>query len=131
MSSFIVEDATINRVLGHMYFDRARTTVVSDLRRIGINAETDPARLGLKMMQLNCRATGVRYREKYRAEYSYRLETCTRMQAIKSLTCWLYQCAEGKIPERSKLWRIMKEYRDDLAMAVIDEMPEYNAANWG
>ena len=131
MSSFVVGDLTVNRILGYMYFDRARTTVVSDLRKLGINTETDPARLGLKMIQLNCRATGERYREKVKALYSYRMETCSRIQAIKSLTCWLYQCAEGNIPERSRLRRIMERYRNDLAMAVVDETPEYNAAEWG
>lgn len=131
MSSYVVEDQTINRALGFLHSDQYRSTVVHRLRELGFDAENAPAALGLAMMKLNCRATGVRYGEKYQAAYAYKLETASRIQAIKSLSCWLYQCAEGTIPERSKLYRVMKSYRDELAMQVVRSQPEYDSAAWG
>lgn len=131
MSSYVVEDQTINRVLGFLCFDQYRSTVAHRLRELGLDAEDDLRPLGLAMMKLNCKATGVRYGEKCQAAYAYKLETATRIQAIKALSCWLYQCAEGTIPARSKLYRVMKSYRDELAMQVVRSQPEYDQSAWG
>jgi hypothetical protein len=53
-------------------------------------------------------------------------------QMFKSLKCWLYQCAKGEIPEKSVLYRVFShEICLYLALRIVQEMPEYEKAEWG
>ena len=59
--------------------------------------------------------------------YRYDCEPCMRLQALKSLRCWLYQCREGDVPE-SPLYKIFDAYAYQLAYAIVSESKDYAAA---
>lgn len=52
-------------------------------------------------------------------------------QFLKSLHCYLYQCAEGGIPEKNPLYAKLQLLADHLARHVLDKLPPYQAAVWG
>ena len=132
MSSFIVDDRTINSVACFL-FDQSPNTVAA-LSKMGI--ATRPQDLAEEMYKLNIAAVESRY-----GEYSAgsmcdlnfmfkKVNPDNEIQALKSLRCWLYQCGEGNVPE-SKLYQIMDLYSLDLALSIVRKLPEYDAAQWG
>ena len=46
----------------------------------------------------------------------------------KLLSCYLYQCSEGDVPEEG-LFKVLDAYRDNLSQ--YEGTPEYEAAPWG
>lgn len=86
------------------------------------------------MLDLNQLALGYRYGdEELKLQYFYcdvsRL--LSRIQLFKSLQCWMYQCTEGDIPEKSKLYKVFKhKIVSHLAVSIVQSMPEYDEAEW-
>jgi hypothetical protein len=58
------------------------------------------------------------------------LDAFSPMQLFKSLQCFLYQCSEGNVPEKS-LFKALEALSNLLAPAINQESPEYDAAIWG
>jgi hypothetical protein len=58
------------------------------------------------------------------------LDAFSPAQLFKSLQCFLYQCSEGNVPERS-LFKALDALLNLLAPAIDQESPEYDAAIWG
>ena len=92
-----------------------------------------------KMLKLNIDATEQRYttpylnpKEKKERIKSFRfgLVDALPIQALKSLHCYSYQCSEGNIPNK-KLYKLLEKLSKDIATHIIDEMPEYDKAEWG
>jgi hypothetical protein len=134
MSSFIVSDPTINRVVSYLARDKHNASyAVRRLREeLGITSAGSELgkELGVLMSALNIAAVSTRYNEENAVnDYRFKQVLCTKIQALKSLRCWIYQCSEGDIPERP-LYKIMDEYADSLAWSIINAMPEYDAAEW-
>ena len=48
---------------------------------------------------------------------------------IKTLGCYLYQCAEGRVP-REPLYRALEAWERELAFWVVRRLPQYEAAPW-
>lgn len=140
MSAYIVNDKTINRVVTYLNGDNdARHTkreVVSIIADHIANTENMAAALGQTMFELNVEAIKQRYPDDDPSEfrpldYQYRLEIGeSKIQVLSSLRCWLYQCAEGDVPE-TKLYRVMEEYSHHLALSIVYSLPEWNATEWG
>ena len=140
MSAYVVDDETINRVVTHLdNDDRARWNLEQIREALG-TATVQPEALGLAMFKLNVEAVGQRYPdlksiedmpgEIGHYEYAHRIELCGRVQALKSLECWLYQCSEGNVPERP-LFQAMQSMAHSLAMDIVASTPEYERAKWG
>jgi hypothetical protein len=138
MSAFIVEDETINRVIGALKgFDR-QSPIAKRLREeLSLDLTTRQSRheLGTAMFALNCNAIEQRYgageAKEFRAlDYSYRPTTATLVQAYKSLRCWLYQCSEGDVKETSLLYQTMSALTGDLAEEIVEKLPAYEKAEW-
>lgn len=51
-------------------------------------------------------------------------------QFAKSLRCFLYQCAEGDIPER-ETYKVLERFSYELFAHIVDRLPEYDEAKWG
>ena len=51
-------------------------------------------------------------------------------QALKCVDCYLYQCAEGAVPQ-SDLYRAIDAWRDHCAGRLARSTQIYNAAGWG
>ena len=120
MSSWIVSDKCINQFLTMMQYH-------------GILHEPDLQVFGKSLMRMNCEAVSQRYNEDPNQTvidgYKFKSEGCTAVQAAKSLSCFMYQCCEGNVPE-SKLYKKMKELQGVLAQFALNECAEYDQAEW-
>lgn len=144
MSAYVVEDETINRIVGHFF-----QVVASKRTPMHLLAPLVPAghvlgfagldeactKLGTAMHMLNVGAVRARYDDADEADmigpaYQYAHAPATPMQAYKSLGCWLYQCSEGNVPE-SLLHKALEEVYNRLAHEIVDGLPAYEAATWG
>ena len=138
MSSFIVENKTINRVLSylHSHPDILNGYLVEKFQELcyRLDTERDLNNLGTAMMILNALAVSQRYDEPVNTkaidEYKFKFEQCSKIQALKSLQCFLYQCAEGNVPEKP-LYKLLRDVEFRLAIDIIDSLDEYNKAEWG
>lgn len=134
MSAFVVEDKTINRIATFLFaLDRDNADWTKrKLKELGI---TNEAELGNAMFKLNCDAVDARYgADEWKTftggeTYQYDYELTSLIPVIKHLQCWRYQCSEGNVPEQP-LYKIMNEYLADLALHVVSNTREYNAAKW-
>lgn len=129
MSAYIVNDLTINRIVSYLMRDRDRLPFIKDDLA---EANIDLNELGQAMLDLNRRAVDYRYSESNEASVLVPATVpVTRIQALKSLRCWLYQCSEGNIPEEEELFKIMESYSGALAYAIVRTLPEFEQAEWG
>ena len=87
--------------------------------------------LGFIMMKMNCRAVNERYKdfngnsEQIKSyKYAFTLNT-TRFTALKSLSCWLYQCGEGTVLG-SKEYKIFELIKCEMAMEIVRSLKEYD-----
>ena len=108
MSSFIVNDKTINRILTFMNrWDFAGNSKekfsfwkLSGEYNSEEEREEELSRIGLILKDLNARAVFQRYAEKeQKQEFKYKIETCNIFQAYQHIRCLTYQMAEGDIPK--------------------------------
>lgn len=133
MSAFIVQDKTINRVATYLVSDREAAWVKKQLQeKCGINESLDL--IGIAMFNLNVAAVNGRYGADQAGQfrplnYCAGYQLASRVQVLKSLRCWLYQCTEGTVPE-TDLYKIMEEYAKQLAYEIIARLPEYASAEW-
>ena len=140
MSAFMVEDQTINRVV--TWHTREVSTRFPNIDRIGqkygvdLVSEKWDEKLAKAMFQLNCDGVNARYgddeAEKFRPlNFTYKPEGNTfRVQVLKSLQCWMYQCNEGDVPQ-TKLYRFFEEVENYLALQIVMSLPEWDKAKWG
>lgn len=137
MSSYIVEDETINKVVSYLANGRDLEWLRRNLAEKGYDLETyqGKIKLGEDMFRLNLRGTSERYQggvEDFRPlDYKFHLEiNYTPISALKALACWLYQCSEGDVPEM-ELYKLMSEIKGDLAYHILSMTEEYNRSRWG
>jgi len=125
MSAFMVSDNTINRILSQITVDDAG-------RCLGRFAELSIVELGEKMLKMNEEALFQRYGDKAPVE-KIKLKTtdtqCSKIQALKSLRCLLYQCSEGKVPE-TVLFKSLEKLSDRWALSIINDLDDYANAEW-
>jgi len=137
MSSFVVEDKTIAKVLCYVW---QQTQSGGRPRRAGRalveagHALTPPALriLGQQMLTLNRRATDTRYSEDNPVDrFEFRPTFVKPVAAYKALRCWLYQCAEGEVVDHP-LYRLFSDrVAPAIAQDIVEDSPEYDAAPWG
>jgi hypothetical protein len=138
MSAFLVEQRTISKTLTELDKDvrLARTWAEKEVEsKLGIdcNASEWKTKLGQRMLDLNQLALQYRYNDTpEELIYNFQTVPCSKVQAFKALQCWLYQCAEGNIPEDSKLYDvfdnvILPEWAESIAIRTT----EYDNAEWG
>ncbi|MFA5932869.1 MAG: hypothetical protein WCV81_01225 [Microgenomates group bacterium] len=135
MSAFLVEDITINRVVNWMILELPNNYYLAEeLKKMGYT-EGDPEKLAKDMFQLNIASLKQRYgsAEGFRDfDFTYKLTyPVTKIQVLKSLQCWLYQCCEGNVV-RKKFYRLFDEVvKVCLMKSIIYDLPEYDEARWG
>jgi hypothetical protein len=143
MSSFVVDDVTINNVVSYLYSkgngpdDWLRYRAVK-LAKMGYDL-TNPEhceKVANLMFELNVAAVNKRYgegeAEKFRPlDFKYLLAyPGSQMQAIKALETWLYQCLEDDI-HLHRLYGAMEQIRDMLCIDYVHNSEEYEAVRWG
>lgn len=151
MSSYIVDPATIGRIIAFLADDDPYRSVNYDFHTAGY--------LRKKLTDAGYSLGGVSYEPKapeshialaeamnamnasaYHQRYPNTKDECSPfvyvpqpvpnpIQAFKSLQCFLYQCAEGDVPQRN-LYRVLDKIRNALAVAIVESLPLYDQANW-
>jgi len=126
VSSYIVEDNTINKILsyiagndGHFFGERL--------------SPQDLTKLGRKLLKMNAKAVGQRYNEPLNKEvgrYVFSQTVASRIEALKALHCYRYQCSEGTVP-RQKLYKDINSLIHSLENKIVHRLPEYEKATWG
>jgi len=135
MSAFIVEPNTINRIVTFMANDRHNQHRFEKFRKsFHVDPHDSPEAkqiVGSLLLTLNIRAVNKRYADTQTVEfYWFAWEQVPPIQAYKSLRCWLYQCAEGTVPQ-SELFLLMSEYQGCVAENIVSQLPEFETAAWG
>lgn len=119
MSSFRVSYQVINDVL--------------DLFNV-----SDADNIGKKLIRLNLLALKERYGDKIEEledkefinEFSSEVSHASTIQKLKSLSCLIYQCSEGKVV-RKKLYKQLLELEKEVSFQIIRNLDEYDKADWG
>lgn len=140
MSAFMVADETINRVVYWLYWEVANRQWLKDkleqVSGIDTTAYAWAEALGKAMFALNIAGVNDRYgdgeAQKFRKlDYHYQPAHGSEMQVLKSLHCWLYQCAEGEVVKRPLYIFFDTVVERHLMSKIISTLPEYRAAEWG
>jgi hypothetical protein len=142
MSAFIVEDITINRIVGWFNVIAMAGSSHDDywyLKRLldmGYKLDTDLGckRLAEEMFTLNCDSVEQRYgkgeAEKFRPlNFQYRFARPeNRYQVLKCLRCFLYQCYEGMIPKQNSLYKALDRLSFELSYQIVSRSKQYELA---
>jgi hypothetical protein len=129
MSAYVVDDKTIHRIISFLNTNEARDWVDKSLP---LDLRSDREKLGVEMFKMNVAAIRYRYPDN-KVKYVFKFKDISapdRIQALKSLKCFLYQCYEGKIPNR-KLYKQLENISCSLQYHIIRNLPEYENAQWG
>ncbi len=148
MSAFMVADETINRVVYWLYFEVSKSQWLRDkLEQVSGIDTTSYAwseELGKAKFALNIAGVNARYGEgeagKFR-QLNYHFvpmhpttlysDVSQKIQVLKSLQCWLYQCMEGEVVTQPLYTFFHDVVEPHLMSTIIADLPEYQAAEWG
>lgn len=137
MSAYIVDDSTINRILAYLLHNEGWVA-----RKLVSDHSTDASLpgLGQAMRDLNVAAVSARYPDDALDElpgpcpllpYAFEEELPpTAIETYKALSCLLYQCSEGYVPE-TPLYKALEALQARVASEVISHLPAYDKAAWG
>jgi hypothetical protein len=143
MSAYIVADHTINQIVNWLgrELEQASATLLIRQKLLELGFDASIAGwleiLGQEMFALNIQAVDARYGQgeavKFRTlTYRYAVtQPVSLVQVLKSMHCWLYQCAEGHVPQTALYQLFDKDVQLYLMTEIIDTLPEYEQAVWG
>jgi len=133
MSSFIVSQKCMNRIINGLFWNHAfKDLYGSILTRKGYSKSEDFQRLGNELFKLNARGTGQRYGEKIKPEL-FKWESIgniSNIQLLKSMQCLKYQCSEGDTDEQ-ELFKLLETLIESLKDHIISSRKDYQEADWG
>jgi hypothetical protein len=138
MSAFLVENKTINKILTELdkeirFSDKWHIEELEQKLGLDFSDEDWQTKLGQRMVDLNQLSLQYRYGDT-RKEICYKFHyvRCSKVEAYKALRCWLYQCAEGNIPEDSRFYNFFDTViKAKWAVYISMFSPEYDKAEWG
>lgn len=134
MSAFLVEDKTINRIITYLatgqnmkYLKRA----VEEKYNIDLNTNEGKTELGNIMFKMNVNAVNGGAEDFRPLDYTFRVEPVyNKYQALKSLSCWTYQCREEPIVD-TKDYKFFEEIKLRMAYNFVICSHDYDkAAGW-
>jgi hypothetical protein len=139
MSAFIVNTNVMAKVVTAILLNLDGFDGESTCRAALLAAPTDAQReagtkIGRKLFLLNRRALCARYgKGDYLCLPEFVFESwadATPVEQFKAMSCLLYQCCEGKIPN-SRLYDELNRAAGELAQRIVQELSEYETAAWG
>jgi hypothetical protein len=140
MSAFMVADETINRVVEWLFWEVTKSLYLREKIEKALQINTSKPgwekELGQAMFELNIDGVNDRYGEgeaKRFRELNYRYTPAhgSKIQVLKSLECWLYQCREGEVVKKPLFQFFDTVIEKHLMSSIISDLPEYNRAKWG
>jgi hypothetical protein len=144
MSAFMVDDITINRVVSWMYYEIVGDKNLSyylkeEFKEYDFIKDSGFEKLANDMFQLNANSVEQRHGKgelgKFRSlDFEFKLISIlwlnNEYQVLKSLRCWLYQCAEGDILDTNKLYQKFDRLSGKLAYRLVEQLDVYENAHW-
>ena len=136
MSAFIVSSETMHRVIAAIDAEMHQEGIFgSDAERAQpgylVRTTGDLEKLGAALWAMNTEAVNYRYREHEDAiPYRYRpIGPITDPEAYMALSCLLYQCAEGDVPECG-LYKALDSLRDRIANRIAHGLANARKVPW-
>src|SRR5215831_12737868 len=139
MSAFMVNTNVMAKVVTAILLNFDNFDGESTCRARLLAAPTDAqkeagAKIGNKLFLLNRRALHARYGcgEQLRVpEFVFeKWADATPVEQFKAMSCLLYQCCEGKVPNGA-LYDELNRAAGELAQCIVQDLPEYEKASWG
>lgn len=138
MSAFIVSDKTINQIVAYLKHDKVREYgyIAKGVEKLGYNFGNVESceMLAHELYAVNYKAVNARYDERNEhttVTFKYKpLLMESRVQAVKSMDCWLYQCSESDVPETSELYKAIEKVRDSVCHKIVQRSDVYDACKW-
>jgi len=139
MSSYLVDDRTVNRILTAISNEKHYVYWLKGSKNLADTffEDNELEELGKKMLKMNRLAVSIRYRkdraneEKFEKYFNLEIETASKIQALKSLKCFLYQCNESSLIENCFLYKTLRKIESSMMNKIISDLPEYESAEWG
>lgn len=146
MSAFVIDPSTMHRVIRGI----CRAGVCQNFAGFSTEPAQNYDRIGRALFALNIEAVNQRYPdtracadnlpgmvgceafpETYTYDNDFRtlLSLGAKTDAYKAITCLIYQCSEGNVPETA-LYRELEAVAGSLAANIVAHLPEYEAASW-
>ena len=86
--------------------------------------------LGTHLVSMNNAALHARYNDPMTLEvYHHQHLEVSKVQILKSVQCYTYQCTEGNTPSM-KLYQFLAWWEQQLMSEIIQVLPEYQKAQW-
>lgn len=134
MSCYIVEDATINRIVGFLASEQTSRAIEAVNVRAEEFGDLSTAKgqqaLAQSLYDLNRKAFLARYEGRHAEDapdvtFPLRARPASAMVAYKALCEFTYQCAEGHIPDTSLLFSALRRMEGAIAERIVHSLPEY------
>lgn len=146
MSSFIVNDLTINRIVTFLFEYKGRygnpfADIKKEFREMGfkivdLNENFERKAFGTALKILNAKAVFQRYKGKISVgeieatkEYKYQIVRTSLHQAYNHLRCLTYQMSEGDVPE-TELFKVLEKLETEMAIEIAEQTKEVKDAEW-
>ena len=151
MSSFLVNDKTINRILTFLnnwnfyengklkfnFWNKLGYTELSKKEKENLNKLSNEeeqtlvlSKVGNVIKEINNEAVNQRYLERGKSsKFNYKFEECDIFQAYNHLRCLTYQMNEGNIPE-TETYKLLQEIENLMALQIANEHEKVKNAEW-
>ena len=144
MSSFIIQDETINKLVNFFVTcsyskEEFKPQITQEINKYGYDLNynqedknPDANNLGQRMKVLNKKAWNYKYNKRGDFDLFKQDETLNEYeiyQILKSLQCFLYQCSEGNIP-KDKLYITLSNIEKILISYIVSNLDEFKKAKW-
>jgi hypothetical protein len=137
MSSYFIGDKTINNIItGLTSKDWTECIMWGYPFKDIIKEEEDFNKFGKELLKLNLSALTQRYKDNRRGNkeilnnYKFEFVNSSKIQFIKNLQCFIYQCCEGN-NQKKKLFKDLQKVETALINSYLSELEEYKTAKWG
>ena len=139
MSAFMVNTKVMAKVVTAILLNFDTFDGESTRRVALLAAPTDAqkeigTKIGRELFLLNRKALHARYgcgEHLHVPEFVFeKWADATPVEQFKAISCLLYQCCEGKVPN-GPLYDELNRAAGELAQAIVQDLPEYEQASWG
>lgn len=134
VSAYLVSNDTINRIVTHIQEELVKDNVYGvfkELREQGYTPDK-PEVLGQDLFDFNCLSLDSRYDEGSMYEdctYAYEKKKASKVQLVKSISCYLYQSCEGEC-DKLDFFKMILEVQHELALEIVQSKKNYDDAEW-
>jgi len=136
MSAWVVKDRVIQAIVTYIsqeHLSNPYTPIKDPVKRyeIDLTSELWENKLATALLQMNHDSVAFRYDGEHEdVKLTYHPKEVDKVQLVKYIHCYLYQCCEGKYPE-TPLYKFIEEVGRILADTIVTSSPEYDKAAWG